>query len=122
MALIRKLLVLGAVIALLPSDREQQAGFVEQARGAMVWTATFCDRNAAICAEGRELWTAAKHKAEFGASVAMSMVREYSARNSSAVVPPATESVFDRGTLRPEDLYPAWNATPVRSRQASSGY
>lgn len=130
MFLIRAAIVIGAVIMLLPTDEAQQAKVAGTAGAAVERATTFCERNAATCAAGGELWALFLKKAEFGARLAGNMVQDYmrgSARQAGldpaqpldpshrpqpaparAVEPP-------RGTLSPDDLAPAWRGGVKRT-------
>lgn len=119
MALLRKLVLLGVAVALMPSDKEQQDRFYERAASAVHWTTTFCDRNVEICDQGQTLWATFVKKAEFGAEMAYTLVQQH--------VLPATltrTSVPDnpgptQGTLRPEDFQPGWRGHPEVRRQGT---
>lgn len=107
MAFIRKLIVLGAVVAVLPTDQTQQSQFYDRAANALHWTMTFCDRNATLCTEGRAVWQTFASKAEFGADVIYTLVQQQLAAGPPAATPePAT--VTSRGTLKPDDMQPRW--------------
>src|ERR1700742_4209987 len=69
MGLLRIATVAAIGIALLPSDKEQQQHLYERASASAEWAVTFCDRNAAMCAKGAELWTQFVAKAQFGAQL-----------------------------------------------------
>lgn len=107
MAILRNIIVLGAVVAILPTDQAQQARFYDQAASAVRWTVTFCDRNATLCAEGQAMWTTFVKKAEFGAGVAYNLFQQQFASDAPRVEP-AAATTAPRGTLRPEDLRPSW--------------
>ena len=67
MPLLRTIIVVGAVIALLPSDRAQQERLQQAAVDAAHWTMTFCERNAKTCDNAGAAWDVFKTKAEFAA-------------------------------------------------------
>lgn len=117
MAIFRNIIVLGAVVALLPTDHAQQSQFYDKAANAVGWTVTFCDRNAALCAESQALWTTFVKKAEFGAGVVYTLVQQQLAGDRPTVEPAAAAPAVPRGTLRPDDLRPNWRGpgdTPRR--------
>ena len=117
MGLLRIATFAAVAVALLPSDREQQQRLYERAGSTAEWVVTFCDRNAATCAKGSELWSQFVAKAEFGAKLAYDMIREREASSvasthlnlgeSKGRVAPA---VLEResGTLTPVDKMPDW--------------
>jgi hypothetical protein len=128
MGLLRIATVTAVVIALLPSDKEQQQRLYERAGAAAEWTITFCDRNATVCAKSAELWTQFVAKAQFGAQLAYEMAKEHYAsggmntaslklddsKTGGHVAPAVLER--DSGTLTPFDKAPDW-----RGKQANRG-
>lgn len=115
MAFIRNVIILGAVVALLPTDQNQQSRFYDSAVSAVTWTATFCDRNGALCAEGQAMWATFAKKAEFGAGVAYSLVQQHLQPSAQTAGPPQPVSA-ERGTLRPDDMRPNWRVPVQPSR------
>ena len=69
MSLFRVGILVAAVVAVLPADRQQQAHLYDRAASAVHWTATFCDRNGQTCAQAASLWSAFLTKAQFGAQM-----------------------------------------------------
>jgi Family of unknown function (DUF5330) len=134
MFLIRSAFVLAVVIMLLPTDEAQQAKVAGTAGLAVERAATFCERNAATCAAGAEVWSVFLKKAEFGARLAGNMVQDYlkggkgeaAGRDSDRAqsldpshrpqVAPARLPEPVRGTLAPGDLAPAWRGNTTRTR------
>lgn len=121
MGLLRIATVSAIVIALLPSDKEQQQRLYQRAGDTAEWVVTFCDRNATVCAKGAEFWTQFVAKAQFGAQLAYDMAREHYAHSSGSmsnaslrlddtnatnVAPAVLER--DSGTLTPFDKAPDW--------------
>lgn len=129
MALVRIILGLGAVVLFMPTDKETQAKVYDATANAVDRVATFCIRNPETCQKGGEYWAVFKQKAEFGAKMAWTLavdrmnrgdaktaadpdnpkspaipVRQQGVRND--VITSSTTS--DRGTLKPQDLEPAW--------------
>lgn len=109
MGMIRNVLVLGAVVALLPTDQAQQSRLYEQAAQAARWTVTFCDRNTLLCNEGQALWATFTKKAEFGAGLVYNLVQQQLTSGAQPAAPVMPTSA-PRGTLRPDDLQPDWRA------------
>jgi hypothetical protein len=118
MSILRTVIVVGAVIALLPSDRAQQERIAQAAVDAAQWTMTFCDRNAQTCENASAAWVAFKAKAEFAMGVAYEVASTHmlkaagTAENGPA--PPETSAVAARGTLNARDLEPAWRGNATR--------
>lgn len=112
MAIIRTVIVVGAVIALLPSDRAQQERLQQAAIDAAQWTITYCDRNAKTCETAGAAWETFKAKAEFAAGVAYDVAMTHvlnAGREMAALPPPAeTSALPQRGTLTSRDLEPDW--------------
>lgn len=127
MGLFRTAVVVGAVVALMPSDRNSQVQLYERTASAARWTLTFCDRNGELCRQGGELWGVFVKKAQFAGQMAVQIIQEQSNR-SEGNGPPAEprrqeaavrqeEPLFertDRGTLRQDDLRPAWRGREAR--------
>jgi Family of unknown function (DUF5330) len=126
MFLIRSAFVVAVVIMLLPTDETQQARISGSAGAAAERAATFCERNAATCAAGTELWATFVKKAEFGARLAGSMVQDYMKGDGrarpasveavrSAPLDPSHRPQPARGTLTPGDIAPAWRGPVSRT-------
>lgn len=114
MSLLRTVFVVGAVIALLPSDRAQQERLQQVAVDAAHWTLTYCDRNPQTCANAASTWAVFKSKAEFAAGVAydVAMTHVFKSTAELAAVNVETSAIDKRGTLTSRDLQPAWRGTP----------
>lgn len=123
----RTTLLLGLGVLVLPTDEASQARVYSSAKTAMSWTMTFCDRNAATCTQGRQLWAVFLKKAEFGAKMAYDLISERNAQTAAQTVdaPAATPSKVApnhpatmlpaRGTLKPSDLEPSWRGKVARA-------
>jgi Family of unknown function (DUF5330) len=119
MGLIRSAVVIGAVVAIMPSDKAQQARLFENAANAAHWTLTFCARNPDACERGAELWGSFREKADFAVRVAYDVASQAMATSSKGEPGPAAGPVrldaepraVDRGTLSGRDLQPAWRGT-----------
>lgn len=118
MGLLRTVIVVGAVIALLPSDRAEQERVAQTAVDAARWAMSFCDRNAKTCENATTAWSAFKAKAEFAAGVAYDVALTHvlgPAGPAQSPSPPAeTSAVSTRGTLNSRDLEPAWRGNGAR--------
>jgi hypothetical protein len=118
MSLVRTVIVVGAVIALLPSDRAQQERLQQAVVDATQWTVTFCDRNAKTCDNAGVAWDVFKTKAEFawlmGYDVVMSHVAHQSASAAMVDSSVETSSVTQQGTLTSRDLEPGWRGQHPR--------
>jgi hypothetical protein len=124
MGLLRNAVIVGAVVALMPTDRAQQARLAEQATAAAKWTATFCERNAATCVQATEVWGVFVRKAEFAGHLAYDLLQERlnghgdpTARDATAPRDASTDRApprVERGTLTPHDLKPTWRGSAPR--------
>lgn len=86
MGLFRTAIIVGAVVALMPSDRNSQAQLYERAAAAAKWTVTFCDRNGEMCRQGGELWGTFVKKAEFAGQMVVQLIQEQATRRSGGEV------------------------------------
>ena len=80
MGLFRIAIVVGAVVALMPSDRNSQAQLYERAAAAAKWPVTFCDRNGELCRQGGEMWGVFVKKAQFAGEMAVQLIQEQATR------------------------------------------
>jgi hypothetical protein len=117
MFLIRMTFWVGLAVLLLPTDQYQQARVYDTAAAAVERISTFCDRNAKTCATGADLWAGFVKKAEFGARMAFDLMnsRGRSPQEAPAAQPASAKDRMERhlpaaarGTLKPDDLAPAW--------------
>ncbi|MGL4397670.1 MAG: DUF5330 domain-containing protein [Hyphomicrobium sp.] len=120
-------------IAVMPSDSEQQEMLYNRAASATAWAVTFCDRNAATCAQAAAGWQVFVAKAEFTARVAYDLITDNQAATvrtaaddgaperrppdggavaRSALAP--TRLDFQTDTLTTRDREPAWRAKTDR--------
>jgi len=115
MSIVKIGILVAVVVAVLPADREQQAALYDRAASAVHWTATFCDRNEATCEQAGILWAGFVEKAKFGAAMAYELALDQTggAAQPRSLIEP-TVDMTPIGTLRPEDLEPAWRG-PARS-------
>lgn len=123
MSLIRTTIVVAVVVALLPSDGEQQERMLKRVAAAATWTYTFCDRNVTVCEKAGLVWTEFTKKAQFAAQVAYdiaerSVVEREEARMAPASYAPAYQqdpvAVSPQGTLTRHDMEPAWRGNAPR--------
>jgi hypothetical protein len=112
MSILKIGLLVAVVVAVLPADREQQAALYDRAAGAVHWTATFCDRNGPTCEQAGVLWDGFVKKAQFGAAMAYELAMRQSGKEPNVQLIEPTVDMRPRGTLRPDDLEPAWRGTP----------
>lgn len=112
MSIVKVGILVAIVVAVLPTDREQQAALYDRTASAVHWTATFCDRNGATCEQAGVLWEGFVQKAKFGAAMAYELAMKSAGKDASSVrlIEP-TVDFTPQGTLRPEDLQPAWRGS-----------
>jgi hypothetical protein len=114
MSILRTGLLVAAVVAVLPADRQQQAHLFDRAANAVHWTATFCDRNGPTCAQAATIWSAFLAKAQFGVQMAYELAQKYSKPDGGYSAPSSSALSPAIDTLRPEDLEPAWRGNGAR--------
>jgi len=115
MSILKAGLLVAVVVAILPTDREQQAALYDRAASAVHWTATFCDRNAVTCEQAGVVWGGFVQKAKFGAAMAYELATKGAGKSAGnekgySLIEP-TVDLTPRGTLRPDDLEPAWRGS-----------
>jgi hypothetical protein len=107
-------------VLLLPSDPQRQAELAAHARSGVERAATFCERNPATCAAGRDLWASFVRKAEFGLDLASRLARNAVAQNEASRdveplrQPHRSAAAPARGTLSPGEVGTEWRR-PARS-------
>ncbi len=120
MSILKIGILVAVVVAVLPADREQQAALYDRAATAVHWTATFCDRNGPTCEQAGVLWQGFVKKAQFGAAMAYELAMRQTGKEQGSgqgggmglsLIEP-TVDMTPRGTLRADDLEPAWRGTP----------
>jgi len=110
MSILKIGILVAVVVAILPTDREQQAALYDRTATAVHWTATFCDRNGPTCDQAGVIWNGFVEKAKFGAAMAYELAMKSAGKEQSgglSLIEP-TVDMTPRGTLRPDDLEPAW--------------
>jgi hypothetical protein len=85
--LFRLVVLIAVAVLLLPTDERKQSELYGNARYALERTVTFCDRNAALCESGREMWAVFVRKAEFGLELVTKLAR---GQNSDMIAQDAT--------------------------------
>lgn len=112
MSFVRKVILVGAAIALLPKEPEGRQQFTEKVAGAITWTSTYCERNAAHCDLAARLYVDMKDKAQFGFALiyaaATDRIRNEATNASSKPHEAALGKDAGRGTLTAEDVAPLW--------------
>ena len=73
--LFRLMVLIALAVVLLPTDERRQSEVYSTARYALERTITFCDRNAALCESGRDMWAIFVRKAEFGLELVTKLAR-----------------------------------------------
>lgn len=108
------------VLLLLPTDERQQERLYTTAVGAVESASTFCERNGDVCEAGQQFWATLVKKAEFGARMVVNLAKSKMPSSlDGEQAPPQPYRVkgrpeafvapgAGRGTLRPDDLGPAW--------------
>lgn len=104
MSILKIGILVAVVVAVLPTDREQQAALYDRTASAVHWTATFCDRNGPTCEQAGVLWEGFVQKAKFGAAMAYELAMKSAGKEQSLSLIEPTVDLTPRGTLRQEDL------------------
>ncbi len=123
MFLIRSAILLALLVALLPSEPREQERLYQTASHALHQAATFCDRNAAMCAEAQSHWVHFKAKLTIAGRMVVDLVNERLAGRQGPATPshrgfepqPAAAAIPPADTLGPSDRSPAWRAMPRNS-------
>jgi hypothetical protein len=103
MFLIRTAFWLIIIVLLLPTNEQQQNQVYGTAQAAVKDVSGFCDRNPGVCTTGKDAFAVFVEKAQFGASLIMSFVREETGGAAGEPQPPsaaegsATESGATEG-------------------------
>ncbi len=136
MGLFRTAVIAGVVIALMPTERNQQSRMSDQVAGAAKWAFTYCDRNPATCLQAAEAWAVFVKKAEFAAKLGYDLVQERMNRGDNAAAAPTAAptppqmasdrdarepKALERGTLTPLDLKPGWRGSSGGSGAIPNG-
>lgn len=108
MSIFKAGILVAVVVAVLPTDRAQQQALYDRAATAVHWTATFCDRNGTTCEQAGVLWDGFVTKAKFGAAMAYELAMRQAGQDTSRSLIEPTVDMRPRGTLRSDDLEPAW--------------
>lgn len=114
MSILKIGILVAVVVAVLPNDRQQQAALYDRAATAVHWTATFCDRNGPTCDQAGVLWDGFVQKAKFGAAMAYELAMKSAGKEQTYSLIEPTLDLTPRGTLRPDDLEPAWRGEARR--------
>ena len=114
MSILKIGILVAVVVAVLPTDREQQAALYDRTASAVHWTATFCDRNGQTCEQAGVLWEGFVQKAKFGAAMAYELAMKSAGKEQNFSLIEPTVDMTPRGTLRQDDLEPAWRGQPRR--------
>lgn len=110
MFLIRSAFWLFLLVMILPSEPAEQARLYQTASHALHQAATFCDRNAAICAEAEAQWVIFRRKLAVGTQMASDLVSERMAASSPKKLPAdiGEPAIAPIDTLGPADRVTPW--------------
>ena len=120
MGLLRIAAVAVVAVALMPSDANEQKRLYERAEQAVVWAATFCERNPESCERASSIAETMKRKAAFAGTMIYDLTTRHIALPDSItpletpapiLSPVSMDGVIsaDRGTLTANDLLPPWS-------------
>ncbi len=100
--MLKKLLLVGAIIAVIPLERENQADLYEVAKSTVADIMGFCDRNSGVCEKGNAAIDKLATKAEFGARMMVDIAKEQSGTSSDEVAQLLKATNLSRGFRRPQ--------------------
>ena len=83
--MLKKLLLVGAIIAIIPLERENQADLYQAAKSTFRDITGFCGRNPGVCEKGNAAIDKFATKAEFGARMMVDIAKEQSGTSSDEV-------------------------------------
>ncbi|MCP4934614.1 MAG: DUF5330 domain-containing protein [bacterium] len=107
--MLKKLLFIGAIIAVIPLDRENQTDLYEAAKSTVSDIMGFCDRNSGVCEKGNAAIDKLATKAEFGARMMVDIAKEQSGTSLDDVAQLLKATNLSRGLNRPQPM-PAQSA------------
>lgn len=143
MFLLRTIFWLVVLVLLLPTNEQQQSQVYGTAQAAVKDVSGFCERNPTVCATGKDAFDVFVHKAQFGAEMLMSFVKERTgfgaggaetvadpAAGGTAADPTATETPGDFDSAAPAEDFgkqssldqaqiDSWSTAPVTVEPAS---
>ena len=113
--LFRLVVLIAVAVLLLPTDERKQSELYGTARYALERTITFCDRNAALCESGRDMWAVFVRKAEFGLELVTKLARgqpgETVAQDKAQPLPPVQPTALTAPVQQPASI--EYRAAPV---------
>ncbi len=113
--MLKKLLFVGAIIAVMPLEREKQADLFMAAKSTVADISGFCDRNPQVCLKGHAAMDKLASKAEFSAKMVLDIAREQSGGQVDQVA-----RLIKSSTLPP--LARKSNPLPVASNERFPAY
>jgi hypothetical protein len=116
--MLKKLILIGALIAIVPLDRESQQHIYQIAKATVIDVGGFCDRNPNVCATGKTAISRFTDKAEAGAKMVVDLVNEQNANGDST---PAMD-FLSLNTPKPVGIRAAALPSPVRSNDRLPAY
>ncbi len=102
--MLKKLLLVGAIIAVIPLERENQADLYNVAKSTVADIMGFCDRNTGVCEKGNAAINTLATKAEFGARMMVDIAKEQSGTSSDEVAQLLKATDLSRGLSRPQPV------------------
>lgn len=76
--MLKKLLFVGAIVAIIPLEQENQAELYTAAKSTVADISSFCSRNPNVCLKGNAALDRLATKAEFGARMMVDIAKEQS--------------------------------------------
>ena len=100
--MLKKLLLVGAIIAVIPLERESQTDLYQAAKSTFRDITGFCNRNPGVCEKGNAAIDKFATKAEFGARMMVDIAKEQSGTSNDGVAQLLKATNLSRGLSRPQ--------------------
>ncbi len=113
--MLKKLLFVGAIIAVMPLEREKQADLFMAAKSTVADISGFCERNPQVCLKGHAAMDKLASKAEFSAKMVLDIARDQSGGQVDQVA-----QLLRSSTLPP--LTRPGNPLPIASNERFPAY
>lgn len=115
--MLKKLLLVGAIIAIIPLEQENQAELYKAAKSTVADISGFCFRNRDVCDKGNEALDTLATKAEFGARMMVDIAKEQAgSKNDTALTP------LLKAAIIPDYTSSTGNPSPARSNERFPSY
>ena len=132
--MLKKLLLIGAIVAIIPLERENQADLYQVAKSTFRDITGFCGRNPGVCEKGNAAMDKFATKAEFGARMMVDIAKEQSgatvggdpmsqllkSTQSPSVKPTPYELAGKPGPIQTNDRFPTYRDNQYNEHYGST--